>query len=338
MTAADAMLAEALQAVLDAPEDDVPRLVYADLLVQRKDPRGEFIRMQCALSSADITHGERLALRKSSAELLGKHQEQWIVNAGLPKNAEVIWSRGFIDRVTVNGEPFAGAMGATLFATEPVRAATVSMNSARVAKLLAKSPHFHRLRELTIAGSFGDEAIETLLSEAPLSNLRALNLGSSKVGNGGFCFIATDPDLSALERLSVSGCNLQGALAEALSESWQLPALHTLYATRIGMDDEDLLALVNHPALTGLMTLTIARNEYSERATIALLNSPSIAALRLLEIDLGDKPSTAVVDAVLNSPHLLSVRNLRLDTRYWMIPVDERRKLENKYGRALKWA
>jgi uncharacterized protein (TIGR02996 family) len=39
-----------VQAILDEPESDSPRLVYADWLEERSDPRAEFIRVQCALS------------------------------------------------------------------------------------------------------------------------------------------------------------------------------------------------------------------------------------------------------------------------------------------------
>lgn len=39
-----------LQAVLDAPADDEPRLVYADRLIERGDPRGELIVVQCTLA------------------------------------------------------------------------------------------------------------------------------------------------------------------------------------------------------------------------------------------------------------------------------------------------
>lgn len=47
----DALLA----AILAHPEDDGPRLVLADLLEERGDMRGEFIRVQCELAKYDRT-------------------------------------------------------------------------------------------------------------------------------------------------------------------------------------------------------------------------------------------------------------------------------------------
>src|SRR5206468_3722921 len=42
-----------LRAICERPDEDGPRLVYADWLEERGDPRGEFIRVQCRLGCAD---------------------------------------------------------------------------------------------------------------------------------------------------------------------------------------------------------------------------------------------------------------------------------------------
>jgi uncharacterized protein (TIGR02996 family) len=36
-----------IRAIIEDPDDDGPRLVYADFLDERNDPRGELIRVQC---------------------------------------------------------------------------------------------------------------------------------------------------------------------------------------------------------------------------------------------------------------------------------------------------
>jgi uncharacterized protein (TIGR02996 family) len=45
-----------LRAIIDHPADDAPRLIYADWLDERGDPRGEFIRVLCAL--AEVPKGD----------------------------------------------------------------------------------------------------------------------------------------------------------------------------------------------------------------------------------------------------------------------------------------
>ncbi len=42
---------EFIQAILAEPDDDVPRLIYADWLQERGEPRGDFIRLQCAMAA-----------------------------------------------------------------------------------------------------------------------------------------------------------------------------------------------------------------------------------------------------------------------------------------------
>ena len=37
--------------IRDQPNNDVPRLIFADWLEERGDPRGEFIRVQCDLAA-----------------------------------------------------------------------------------------------------------------------------------------------------------------------------------------------------------------------------------------------------------------------------------------------
>jgi uncharacterized protein (TIGR02996 family) len=60
-----------LQAIRDRPAEDGPRLIYADWLDERGDPRGEIIRLDCTLRSH--TGGKAAAdLQKRRDRLLGE--------------------------------------------------------------------------------------------------------------------------------------------------------------------------------------------------------------------------------------------------------------------------
>src|SRR5262245_17785517 len=48
-----------VQAVLESPDDEGIRLIYADWLQERDDPLGEFIRAQCHLARLPPTDGRR---------------------------------------------------------------------------------------------------------------------------------------------------------------------------------------------------------------------------------------------------------------------------------------
>src|SRR5438045_2432766 len=58
-----------LQAILAAPEDDALRLVYADWLDDRGDPRGEYLRCQCARAALRPKDRKHTALLRREKEL-----------------------------------------------------------------------------------------------------------------------------------------------------------------------------------------------------------------------------------------------------------------------------
>src|SRR5262249_37183185 len=65
---------ELLAAVYASPSDDGPRSVYADWLLERNDPRGEFIALQLASESRQLTKKERARQQ----ELLVAHRREWL--------------------------------------------------------------------------------------------------------------------------------------------------------------------------------------------------------------------------------------------------------------------
>ena len=56
-----------LQRIRAYPDDDVPRLIYADWLDEQGDPRGEFIRVQVALANLPDDGPPRRALLSARA-------------------------------------------------------------------------------------------------------------------------------------------------------------------------------------------------------------------------------------------------------------------------------
>jgi uncharacterized protein (TIGR02996 family) len=90
-----------LQAIMENPDDDTPRLIYADWLEERGDPRGEFIRVQCQLTRMSPGDERRIPLEQLERRLLERHQDAWL---GSLRSLLVKWSyrRGFLDTVAVS--------------------------------------------------------------------------------------------------------------------------------------------------------------------------------------------------------------------------------------------
>src|ERR1043165_9337458 len=77
-----------LRTILDHPDSDSPRLVYADWLDEHgEQARAELIRVQCELEKLTDEDPRGVVLCEREAELLTAHAHDW--RAGLPG-----WGRG----------------------------------------------------------------------------------------------------------------------------------------------------------------------------------------------------------------------------------------------------
>jgi uncharacterized protein (TIGR02996 family) len=94
---------EYIDRIVEAPDDDAPRLQYADYLTSQNDPRGEFIRVQCAIAKR-APHGEEYwTLKQRELDLLAIHGPNWRapVRAALapwsPGTTQIEFQRGFVE-------------------------------------------------------------------------------------------------------------------------------------------------------------------------------------------------------------------------------------------------
>jgi uncharacterized protein (TIGR02996 family) len=98
-----------LQAILDEPDDDTPRLIYADWLEERGDPRGEFIRLQCLIEKNKAGIHWLPALRRRERELLTQAHLwglNWILLLGKNWKDKVVYRRGFVASIALSAHEF----------------------------------------------------------------------------------------------------------------------------------------------------------------------------------------------------------------------------------------
>jgi uncharacterized protein (TIGR02996 family) len=89
------------QAILDSPDDDLPRQVYADWLEDQGDPQAQFIRIQCELAAMEADSWRRRELLAAERRLLQDNARQWagpIAEVALDYH----FRRGFVEEVTVS--------------------------------------------------------------------------------------------------------------------------------------------------------------------------------------------------------------------------------------------
>lgn len=93
-TSADELLA----AIYADPDDDGAREVYADWLLERKDPRGEFIALQFAAHRGTASPKDE----KRMAALLRAHQNEWLGDLAIVTSGRS-FSRGMLEEAQLLG-------------------------------------------------------------------------------------------------------------------------------------------------------------------------------------------------------------------------------------------
>jgi uncharacterized protein (TIGR02996 family) len=230
-----------LQDVLARPQDDAPRLRYADWLDEQCDPLGEFIRVQCRLASLPANHRLALELERREHELLAQHEADWA--ADLPLYVEW-WTfrRGFVHEVGLTSEKFL-AHGGELFRRAPIQ--EFHIDGVRGAmESLASSSYLEQATYLDLSNNaVRDQGARALAGSPHLKRVRGLNLSSSGIGDAGFKALVTSPHLTGLRELYLADNRISSAGVRALAHSPLARCLEVLHLSFnfIGTDGAELL-------------------------------------------------------------------------------------------------
>lgn len=182
--------AELLSKIIAAPDDDGPRLVLADLLSAKGDPRGEFITLQCRLAASKDDEARR-KLRIAENKLLAAHAAEWtrpLLEAAPPtaplRANKLAFHRGFLEEAVLplsaldDLEPYFEAapllrrlrFDAPQFLGTPLAPPALRLSSPRLKGV--------RALELRVPAG-GDAAALSIAESQNLSGLRELNLQAS---------------------------------------------------------------------------------------------------------------------------------------------------------------
>jgi uncharacterized protein (TIGR02996 family) len=319
-----------IAAILAAPEDNTLRLVYADWLDERGDPRGEFIRVQCALSRDVEDEDHRKALHKWQRELLHLHGHAWLdpllarLVADYDSTPTRVWERmfrcGFVETLVLNYESLV-EHAETLYRLHPIRQVEVRLSRPEQVdvKELVALPQLRRLDSLTV--SSGHCWLGNPDHEFGGGHV-AIHLGLAGVRS-----LATSPHLADLRSLSLPNHGLDHTAAEALAAATRLGNLVEL-DLRLNRIGTGALALITSPCLARLSSLCLNQNRVG---LTALAASPGMSRLTRLSLQAEeggshhedvvpwDKIGNAEAEALAASPHVANLTHL--DLRYNAIGV-----------------
>lgn len=276
-----------LKRICAEPENLELRLVYADQLSERGDPRGTFIAQQCQLSRTDRLADAWAPLLASTRRLEAKHAASWLgddVSAPKPgafsrvavsPTLNAVFQNGFLYRVAVTEETLAQRWK-SLKDREPIAGVELLVRESVDAVERPEAASFRALK-LSPDSWFTSHSVGRALAWGmPL--LEDLDLSGCDLGTTGAKLLANlETDLAdtfegwkapppfgkgQLKRLVLHGCGVGDEGARLLFGAESLSGLHTLELSQCRLTKaETLEALKRSSHLTQLKNLSLSGNK-----------------------------------------------------------------------------
>jgi len=321
MSPARAFLAD----ILDKPDDEAVRLIFADWLEDHGDPRGPFIRLQCRLAHLAGEDPRRCDLEGEIQDLLLRQGEEWTAPL---HGLAVCWDfrRGFIETLSIYGSRLLDARDRLLevFANNPIRDLTVWLTGdmPRQAGVLAQFPGLARVEHLGVIPytrglALREPEAEMLLGSPYLGRLRHLDLPHNELGSGFIRWLVEMPLLEQLTSLDLGFCSsLGGQAARLLAGASRAHNLRSLCLDHTNIGTPGLQALLATKALPALHTLKVSgvhSTLTSAQAAFMAQLAPDCLLDRLQDLDLSDNEiHPELARALFASPLLARLTRLGL--------------------------
>ena len=337
-----------MRTICENPDDDTPRLVFADWLQENGDEeRAEFIRVQIELCG--LPDGKTKQKRQvREKELLDAHIDEW----GAPfRQFEVQGSfrqfvfgvrfhRGFVWEISINDEESRFVDNAAkLFQLTPIERLNLLHKSQHGD--LARCPEMLRVKELLLDRQALETAdVAALLRSRYLLTLTRLDIIADD-DNGhmeleGLELLGRTKSLPALRHLDLS-FNYCGWMFSEEREGWLgrltkgklIAQLETLRLRSADVTDECVRILARCKRAASLRHLDLSGNSISQDALRSLAGSRNLTALTTLDLrenDYNADGTGRVSDCPSETKQLLEARfgsGLLLDGKADPHPLDE---------------
>ena len=272
---------EILREIYNDPLADAPRLVYADLLTERGDPRGELITLQFARRAGGLDESQKARERW----LLKRHMKEWL---------------GGLAPAISNTQSYS----ATTFERGFVAIADIYMSAEKQLPLTWREPGWATVEELRGQYQW------LVLQHAPLKGLRRLGDLNTET----LAIVAKHPEKFAnVESLEIWIPQGLDDRARAMLACDALPGLRTLTVQLGSYDQGDIAWLVASPVARRLERLVVLTNPSQQLQTDRGRHAGVIAALATVR---GHVPSVGLVPPWRAWPRPAPSELVRTDTGY----------------------
>jgi uncharacterized protein (TIGR02996 family) len=212
-----------LRAIVANPDDDLPRLVYADWLDEHEQPaRAEFIRLQIERYHQSKAALEPTGINFREYELLRENEHAW--RAELPPGFRVgcVFRRGFVYKVRCSiRDIFRVNEEHPLIA--PIEHLAVTVDELSLAWLTQTITAFELpIKELVIRCQIpvGPLLVQTLPRYGPFDSLKILRIHDEALGDDGINHLLPE-SYPHVKMLDLSGCGIgDSGLIELAGSGW----------------------------------------------------------------------------------------------------------------------
>jgi uncharacterized protein (TIGR02996 family) len=235
------------------PDDDAPRLVYADWLDDRGDDasatRAELIRVQVELVRLPPPSPRAAELGDRQAEMLEWGERRWVgAWAGVLDG----WTfrRGLVEAVRLDASVFLDR-AADLFAAFPTLTVVKLRRVAGHLPELAASPWLAHLRGLDLSDSdIAGADLGCLTSSRNICLLEALDLSDNPLGARGAELVGNPTHADELREVHLARCGLGGCGLARLLGGYA-PPWRRLDLSGNGLTGRDVGKLTDAPVMRG---------------------------------------------------------------------------------------
>lgn len=276
--------------IIANPDDKKARLVYADLLQDAGDPRGELIVLACARADLPDDDKRVAALDAQIEALLKKHKKTWVAACGENKGARYELRRGFVEKLSLDAKDLL-ANADKIFAAEPIEELNVWKIDTSPTKI-------------------GKSRLAPILA-LPLQRIRRLSLARCKLTADDFAALASATSLGSVELLDLTNGGSDEIPVAPLAKATSLPKLRDLILRGCMIGDDGVRALAKSKTLK-MQKLVLERNDLTPGAGEAIAEAVWAPGLVHLDVSSNEMFGSGGLRALAESGRLGALKSLNL--------------------------
>ena len=308
--------------IIEHPEDDALRLIFADWLEDQGDPYADLIRVQCQLAKIDEFDDSYFDLKIQENNVLQqlKRANHELISRKRSTGNPSFVNRGFIQSIFLDENSDLQLVNEE-YQWEPITKIDFFSLPDEYQSFFSSWSFLRRVRSLSIDGRFEGFTLNSLLGSPHLSNLKSLSISCKSFDISVAEIIGQELSSNKLTELEIDRTGFQ-----ALFHSSQLENLTTFKLVGGGSAEEDTLSILAQECpWKHLRSLTLNLASFSNDGVESFREAAWTHQLE--ELHVIDMESHVSITPFLLSPYMENLSKLTIteteinDTGTFVIPT-----------------